>query len=1027
MPKTPAYSAFLLLFALLGLFAFSAFAEETPADLEKKKRSLETAENEAVREHIRNFAGRGATGDFSIPAVDPLDAEKQFTTPDDVTVKLALSEPDVRQPVCINFDERGRMWVVQYLQYPFPAGLKVVKYDEHLRAVFDKVPPAPPHHDRGADKITIHEDVDGDGVFDKQKTFVDGLNIATSALPGRGGVWVMNPPYLLFYPDKDQDDVPDGDPEVHLAGFGLADTHAVANSLTWGPDGWLYGAQGSTCWATVTLPRNPSHPSVHFKGQGIWRYHPEKNLFEVFAEGGGNTFAVEFDAQGRVYSGHNGGNTRGFHYVQGGYYSKAWGKHGPLTNPYAFGFFTQMGHAAAERFSHTLVKYESEALPARYYGRLIAPVPLHNYVAVSKMMPDGSTWKTEDELKVMETDDVWFRPVDIKTGPDGCVYVADWCDTRLTHVDPRDTWDRARGRIWRIQPNEYPHQEPFDLGKLTTAELVKVLESPNKLRRQLAQRMIYEHGDPFAAASLIEKLPELKGQLALEYLWAIHGLRQYDEQTAKIALHHADPYVRVWGVRLLTPQLAETYADALYQMAEKETDVEVCSQLACTAKRIPGVVGFETAVRLATRDDLSGDPHIPLLTWWAIEGHANDSSLDIGGIVKKLQTTKIGGDVVLPRLAQRLAAEPTEPHLLELAELLNQTDVPTLRGSMLTGIDTAFAGRKIEALPAELRDAIVASASGDSPEQMALLVRAGQKEAEVAAIAVVENEKAKLDQRVKLAQLLGQVGSTEAKDALLRVATTTPSADVRVAAIGGLRQFDSPEIAMALVARYPQENETVRAAIIDLAAGRAASAQSLVTAIEKGTIPRSAVAVDLVENLKLHGDEALNERIGKLWGATRATPDELAKQLEQTATILKTGSGDAVHGAALFKKTCATCHKLHGDGASIGPELTGYERKNLDYMLLSVVDPSAAIREEYTNFRVLLVDGRVLSGFVREQDDKTITLQNAENPALVIPRDEIEEGPLAVDKSLMPDRLLSEMTATQIRDLFAYLQSDKAP
>lgn len=1024
MPKSPAWSLALLLALSLTQPARSA---EPAADLEQKQRSLETADNEAVREHIRNFAGRGATGDFSIPAVDPLEAEQRFVTPDDVTVKLALAEPDVRQPVCLNFDERGRMWVVQYLQYPFPAGLKVVKYDEHLRAVFDKVPPAPPNHDRGADKVTIHEDTDGDGVFDKQKTFVDGLNIVTSALPGRGGVWVMNPPYLLFYPDKDQDDVPDGDPEVHLEGFGLADTHAVANSLTWGPDGWLYGAQGSTCWATVTLPRNPSHPAVHFKGQGIWRYHPEKNLFEVFAEGGGNTFAVEFDAQGRVYSGHNGGNTRGFHYVQGGYYSKAWGKHGPLTNPHAYGYFSQMGHAAAERFSHTLVKYESDALPARYQGRLIAPVPLHNYVAVSKMSPDGSTWKTADELKVIQTDDVWFRPVDIKVGPDGCVYIADWCDTRLTHVDPRDTWDRARGRIWRLQPNEYPHQTPFDLRKLSTAELIKTLESPNKLRRQLAQRMIFEHGDSSVAASLIEKLPKLTGQLALEYLWAIHGLKQYDDQAAQIALGHADPYVRVWGVRLLTPEQAETFAAKLYQLAEEETDVEVCSQLACTAKRIPGVVGWETAVRLAARDDLAGDPHLPLLTWWAIEAHAGDSSLDVGPIAKQLQTTKIGGEIVLPRLAQRLAAEPTEPHLLELAELLRQTDVADLRSKMLTAVDTAFAGRKIDVLPPKLREAIVASASSDSPAQLALLVRAGQKEAEAGAIAIVANEKAKLAERIKLAELLGEVGSPAAQESLLRVATSSPAAALRVAAIGGLRQFDSPEIAAALVGRYGQEDATVQAAIIDLTAGRAASAKFLIAAIEQEKIPRSAVAVDLVENLKLHGDEALNERIAKLWGATRATPAELAQQLEQTATILKTGKGDAVHGAALFKKTCATCHKLHGDGASIGPDLTGYERKNLDYMLLSIVDPSAAIREEYTNFRVLLVDGRVLSGFVREQDDKTVTLQNAENPALVIPRDEIEAGPLAVDKSLMPDRLLSEMTATQIRDLFAYLQSDAAP
>ena len=185
--------------------------------------------------------------------------------------------------------------MVQYLQYPFPAGVKIVKYDRYLRAVFDKVPPPPPRHDRGADKITILEDKDGDGKFESHKDFLTGLNMATSVAVGRGGVWVLNPPYLLFYPDRNRDDVPDGDPEVHLSGFGLEDTHAVANSLRWGPDGWLYGTQGSTTTADVK--------GVKFLGQAIWRYHPETRQFELFAEGGGNTWSLEFDSKGRLFSG----------------------------------------------------------------------------------------------------------------------------------------------------------------------------------------------------------------------------------------------------------------------------------------------------------------------------------------------------------------------------------------------------------------------------------------------------------------------------------------------------------------------------------------------------------------------------------------------------------------------------------------------------------------------------------------------------------------------------------------------------
>jgi putative membrane-bound dehydrogenase-like protein len=198
----------------------------------------------------------------------------------------------------------------------------MISRDKYYRSHYDKIPPAPPNHDRGADIISIHEDTNGDGIYDRHKVFVDGLNMANAVVRGRGGVWVMNSPYLLFYPDANGDDIPDGPPVVHLAGFGLEDSHSTANGLVWGPDGWLYGAQGSTTSCRVRRPGlDPEDsPGVYFEGCMVWRYQPETRAFEIFAEGGGNTFGLEFDAQGRLYSGHNGSGTRGWHYVQGGFY-----------------------------------------------------------------------------------------------------------------------------------------------------------------------------------------------------------------------------------------------------------------------------------------------------------------------------------------------------------------------------------------------------------------------------------------------------------------------------------------------------------------------------------------------------------------------------------------------------------------------------------------------------------------------------------------------------------------------------------
>jgi len=168
--------------------------------------------------------------------LSPAESMARFKVAPDLQLDQVLAEPLVRQPVFMNFDERGRLWVVEYLQYPSPAGLKMLSHDSFWRSVYDKVPPPPPHHFKGADRITIYEDTAGNGIFDSHKTFLDGLNIVTAVTKGRGGVWVLNPPYLLFYPDKNNDDIPDGDPEVRLSGFGLEDTHSVVNSLRWGPE-----------------------------------------------------------------------------------------------------------------------------------------------------------------------------------------------------------------------------------------------------------------------------------------------------------------------------------------------------------------------------------------------------------------------------------------------------------------------------------------------------------------------------------------------------------------------------------------------------------------------------------------------------------------------------------------------------------------------------------------------------------------------------------------------------------------------
>ena len=1020
---------------VLALIAPAAAQEP----LQNEKLPNDLAGNDEVQAYIEKFPGRGAVGD---PASQPLsvaDSLKTFKVPDDLVLETVLAEPIVQQPVHISFDERGRMWVVQYLQYPFPAGLKVIKYDEHLRAVFDKTPLPPPHGVKGRDKITIHEDTDGDGQYDKHKTFVDGLNIATSCAVGRGGVWVLNPPYLLFYPDKDKDDVPDSDPIVHLEGFGLEDTHAVANSLTWGPDGWLYGATGSTTHSYVMRPKLDKTPT-HFKGQAIWRYHPVDKRFEIFAEGGGNTFCVEFDKAGRLFSGHNGGDTRGFHYVQGGYYQKSWGKHGELTNPHAYGFFPQMKHDKAERFSHCFVIYEGGALGPKYEGKMFAPVPLHNYVALSEVLPDGSTFKTRDLEKVITTTDKWFRPVDIKAGPDGAIYIADWYDTRLTHVDPRDTWDRAHGRIYRLRAKERVKKQ--DLQKLfaTPHDLVRAVgHSPNKWVQQTGLRLIAERREEVVAALRDEIVQNddfvspagsvlLHNASAASFLWPVWT--SPPDFSRSMSEANAQWIVRFWGD---ASQVDESTAGFLRNVATNNRSVFVRSQLASSAKRLPGKQALPILKNLAYRDEDAADPHVPLLIWWGIESKATSDRqlvLDLFNTSESWQHP-IVRDTIKSRLARRYAAEPTPENLATLAALLKAAPGNAERQILLQGINTAFVGRSLPPLPKELAEQMLASsnAADETPVTMALRLRLGDELAYNYVLKYVQNDDPKIkQQRIDYLALLGEVGKPDAAEVLLDVALSSQWHSVRRAALTALQRFDDAELGQKLVVGYAKlpKDQEVRPTAIDTLAARKPWAVALVDAVAAKQIPASDIAPEVIERLRLHGDAHIDELLPKVFGRTRTTPQEKLDEIAKVRKLLAGASGDALAGKELFTKSCAKCHMLFDEGGKIGPDLTGYERDNLDFMLLSIVDPSAFIREEYTTFQAQTDDGLVLAGFITERGEQTITMQTSDRGEVILDKQSIEDGPRAIPLSLMPERQLADFSDQQIRDLFAYLRR-KAP
>ncbi len=477
-----------------GEWEFLSNGSYTPEGAVEEKPARATFDQ--FRESQRTLARTEAVPGPSLP---PDESASKMVSAPDLRTDLLLHEPTVTQPFHFTFDERGRLWVAQSRQYPFPAGLEMLSRDKYYRAHYDTIPAAPPNHTPGADRITVHEDTDRDGVYDLHKTFVDGLNMANSAIRGYGGVWIMHTPHLIFYPDANGDDIPDGLPEVKLTGFGFEDTHSISNGLTWGPDGWLYGGQGSTCSCRVTRPGVDASDAegVYFEGCMVWRYHPETKAFEIFAEGGGNTYGLEFDAGGRLFSGHNGGNTRGWHFVQGGFYQMQGvnpGKFGPPRNPYAFGELPMMSTSdRIVRFSHIGAFVEGTALPDQYQGHLFAIDPLHNEVIAAERLNLGSTFSTLDQGVVVKSTDPAFRPIHIANAPDGSIVVSDMYEYYIAHGQHyQNQIDRTTGRIYRIAGKDATLLTDLNLEEKSDNQLLRLLGHPNKWHRQTAVRLLGE-------------------------------------------------------------------------------------------------------------------------------------------------------------------------------------------------------------------------------------------------------------------------------------------------------------------------------------------------------------------------------------------------------------------------------------------------------------------------------------------------------------------------------------------------------
>ncbi|MFN0053836.1 MAG: PVC-type heme-binding CxxCH protein [Planctomycetales bacterium] len=969
------------------------------------------------------------------PALSPTEALARMTVPEGFTVELVAAEPDLVNPVAMTFDERGRIWVTESLEYPRrEAG-------------------------PGRDRVKILEDTDGDGRVDQTTLFLEGLNIPSGIAIGYGGVWVANAPDILFVQDTDGDGRADRQ-EVVVTGFGRSDTHELPNSLTWGPDGWLYGLNGVFNHSHVKYPAGSPLESTRPEGWqftvAMFRIHPRTREFQLFAEGTSNPWGIAFDSEGSAFVSacvidHL------WHIVETGYYHRQAGPYPPDT--WKIESIVQHKHQKAAYCG--LTWFDSDAYPAAYRDKLYMGNIHGNCINSDALQRRGSTYFATPEDDFLSANDAWFMPVAQKTGPDGCLYVLDWYDQYHCYQDAnRDPAgiERAKGRLYRVRHDQSPRQRADDLSRDSSRQLVQRLANPNIYVRETAQRLLAERADPQARSPLesLVRNDALPRKTRLHALWALLGADMVSEELHQALLADADSALRAWGVRAAST-LRESHPAILEAIIERSSQDEahdVLLQTAIAARTMKFPAGAEEGPRRLAMlfrilERAGDDPLLARIVWQSLQpllanpGDALARQIELSDPRRSPAVAAI-----LPRIAERIVGDDAQDHAL-LARfflVLEGRDVNAARGCL------AALARRIQ--NGEIRDESLASLRRDFGPTLARFIRAGASHPlgfDAALLAVSWNDNMAIDtvrrtvqttglapaQRLSALAALVAARDDELYD-LLPTLLAEPlrpgpqgeamtDAAFRSQVIGHLSRFDDPRTPHALLAAYPALPSDVQPVAINALTQRAGWAKLLLETIGQKRIPSEALNVNQVRKLLAARDPELTSALQKQWGTLRAERDPRRDAVvARMRALIRRHPGDAVRGRQAYLKVCGQCHKLFGEGQEVGPDITLNGRNSYEQLLSNVFDPSLVIGAAYQAHTVVTTQGRVLSGLVAEESDPRLVLKVQGGKLETLPRADIEEMTVS-ELSLMPEDVEKTLTPQEIVDLFAYITLDKPP
>lgn len=985
-----------------------------------------------VRESLEGKPTAEMLGDVKIP--DPTQDKPNFILPPGMKIELYAQNPLLSKPIQMNFDPQGRLWVATSSVYP-------------------QIQPG----EKQDDKILVLEDVDKDGVAEKSTIFAEGLLIPTGVEPGDGGVYVGQSTQLLHFKDLDGDLKAD-EKRVVLSGFGTEDTHHILHTLRWGHDGQLYFNQSIYIHSHLETPNE----LVRLNSGGIFNLRPATMELEVFLKGFCNPWGHHFDTYGQSFATDGAGYQGVSHGVKGAMY---------FTYAGARRILDSVSPGNYPKFCGLEV-LESEHFPVEWQGSVITCDFRAHRIVRFAISENESSYLAQEQEDVLRSDDVTFRPIDVKLGPDGALYIADWSNPIIQHgeVDFRDPRrDKVMGRIWRVTMEGSDLNPVLDFPSMTNRQLLDTLNSKNNYDRQRARRVLTERGAKSVDGALTDWIAGVTcddEQTLLEGLWIYQSLDQPNTGLLEKLLHAEDGRIRAAAVRVLSFWLDEVGEEKALRWLSHLVEDEfprVRLESIRTLSRIE--TGESAALALKVLDhpmdrtldyalwltinDLS-QPWVEAMVsgaWNPFEpGHEKylefalnsletaQSQRALALLVERSGFPKDGSGSLIEWIGRSGAAselrtlwnqwkqngfdESVSPRALTaLAEAARLRSLQPEGG--LQGADVEALRKAFSRLDSSSSDTVVAGLNLMSQWKLVGLLDVGLK--------VLKSESSTEAMKIAAIRSLAQIGgdANQTLGALKGVVRSGSAAAVKIQAMESSLSVDASigaKLALALLEGAESDADLTRI-------WRSALSVKGAGAAIANALPETGIDLDLARiglRVTREGgkpDSSLEARLLTGSGIDESAIILTAKELKEL-TQWAVERGDPVKGERLYRNpnlACVTCHAIGGVGGKFGPDLTSIGASApADYLTESLFFPSRKIKEGYHGWSIVTFDGQIVNGVLVRETNEELILRNAANDLVAVAKEDITEREM-LETSLMPGGLMGSMKREEQADMIRFL------